>query len=45
MAYIVHESNIEITSIEDSRLRPTIRHFDLAAVALAGELADHIIDN
>jgi len=44
MAYIVHESNIEITSVEDSRLRPTIRHYDLAFVLTDNRAAQSLMD-
>jgi len=44
MAFIVHESNIEITSAEDSRLRPTIRHFDLSFVLTDNLAAQSLMD-
>jgi len=44
MAFIVHESNIEITSVEDSRLRPTIRHFDLSFVLNDNRAAQSLMD-
>jgi len=44
MAYIVHDSNIEITSVEDSQMRPTIRHFDLAFVRSDNRAAQSLMD-